>query len=303
MAMSEPTLNIEDSPAFKAVRDPDLAIHSPGHQGWQQLLNWKRELLSAYDRGLHYTRGHEVETYHGIVAEAHFRNWLSEFLPKKFGVTAGYIISQCAPAEEKTPAVDVIIYDQMESPLLWAEGHPDVSPSGKMRAFPAEYVRAVIEVKAAINTTSAKKAVEHLFDLEPLLAVDDPTATFKCYLPVGFTCWEETKGTQLISTCLCRGRGDGGLDATEDRRLGQAASNLTPATIGLPIRVAAAAQSRDRLNSPAALGDVKRSPHPGNPAPCFFRNACFCPPSSSWARWRPARERSGSSTARSRSTP
>ena len=182
-------LNIEDTEAFKAVRNPDLAIRSPGRQGWQQLLNWKRELLSAYDRGRHYARGHEVETYHGIVAEAHLRSWLSEFLPKRFGVTAGYIISQCAPPNEKTPAFDVIIYDQLESPVLWAEDHPDISPRGKMRAIPAEYVRAVVEVKASLNTTNASKAVDHLFDLSPLLGVDDPDVMQRCCLPLGFTCW------------------------------------------------------------------------------------------------------------------
>jgi hypothetical protein len=188
--MSDPTnFKIEDSAIFKAIRDPDLLMHSPGHQGWQQMLNWKRELLSAYDRARHYARGHEVETYHGIVAEAHFRNWLSEFLPKKYGVTAGYIVSQGAPAGEKTPAFDVIIYDQLESPVLWVETHPDVSPQGKMRALPAEYVKAVIEVKAALTTASAKDAVEHLADLKPIMGADEPDAPFKCHLPPDFTCW------------------------------------------------------------------------------------------------------------------
>jgi Domain of unknown function (DUF6602) len=180
---------LEDSDAFKAVRNPDLAIHSVGRQGWQQLLTWKRELLDAFDRGRQYARGHEVETYHGSVAEAHFRNWLSEFLPKKFGVTAGYIISQGAPTNVKTPAFDVVIYDQLESPVLWAEGHPDLSSQGKMRAIPAEYVKAVIEVKASLNTTSANNAVNHLFDLKPILGQDEPSATYKYYLPCDFTCW------------------------------------------------------------------------------------------------------------------
>jgi len=180
---------LEETAAFKAVRDPDLAIHSEGRQGWQQLLTWKQELLDAFDRGRQYALGHEVETYHGLVAEAQFRNWLSEFLPKKFGVTAGYIISQAAPAETKAPAFDVIIYDQMESPILWAQGHPDLSPQGKMRAIPAEHVKAVIEVKAALNSTNARQAVEHLFDLQPILGEDESTTRYPAFLPPRFTCW------------------------------------------------------------------------------------------------------------------
>jgi len=180
---------LEDTAAFKAVRNPDLAIRSDGHQGWQQFLTWKHELLTAFDRGRQYALGHEVETYHGFVAEAHFRSWLSEFLPKKFGVTAGYIISQAAPDDAKTPAFDVIIYDQLESPVLWAEGHPDRSPQGKMRAIPAEYVKAVIEIKAALNTKLAKDAVDHLFELDPILGDDEPGAKYRYYLPPDFTCW------------------------------------------------------------------------------------------------------------------
>jgi hypothetical protein len=60
-----------------------------GTQGWRQLLTCKKELLDAFDRARQHSRAHEVETYHGIVAEAQFRNWLSDFLPKKYGVTAG----------------------------------------------------------------------------------------------------------------------------------------------------------------------------------------------------------------------
>src|SRR5262249_16659195 len=102
-----------------------------GTQGWQQLLTCKKERLDAFDRARQHSRPQEVETYHGIVAEAQFRNWLSEFLPKKYGVTAGYVISQGASERDKLPAFDVIIYDQLESPVLWIESHPDVSPLGK----------------------------------------------------------------------------------------------------------------------------------------------------------------------------
>ena len=161
-----------------------------GTQGWRQLLTCKRELLDAFDRARQHSRAHEVEVYHGIVAEAQFRNWLSDFLPKKYGVTAGYIVSQGASENDKLPAFDVIIYDQLESPILWIEGHPDVSTLGKMRAIPAEYVKAVIEVKATWDSTTASKAIAHLGDLGPLLeAIDAPSERYKKFLPSNFTSW------------------------------------------------------------------------------------------------------------------
>jgi hypothetical protein len=181
--------NPSQSRALKALITPDLNIRSVGRQGWEQLLTWKKEILDAFDRGRRYARGHEVETYHGLVAEAHFRNWLGEFLPKRFGVTAGYIISQGVPAEVRAPAFDVIIYDQLNSPVLWAESHPDRSPQGKLRAIPAEHVKAVVEVKAALNAKSARHVVEHLCDLRPILSLDVAGATFPCFLPREFTCW------------------------------------------------------------------------------------------------------------------
>src|SRR5690606_4734235 len=55
--------------------------------------------------------------------------------------------------------------------------------------IPVEYVRAVIEVKSAFNKQSAKKAVQQLSRLKPLLArVDPPNSRGKLYLPTNFFC-------------------------------------------------------------------------------------------------------------------
>ena len=84
---------------------------------------------------------------------------------------------------------DVIIYDQLESPVLWVEDNPDSSDQGKSLAVPVEYVRAVIEVKSAFNRKSAKQAVEQLSKLKPLLAlVDPPNSRDQLYLPANFFC-------------------------------------------------------------------------------------------------------------------
>jgi hypothetical protein len=158
-------------------------------QGWKQFLTSRKEMLDAFDRAREKAKAHEVETYHGKVAEAEFRKWLSGFLPKRYGVTAGYLVSQGIKSPMKAPHFDVIIYDALNSPVLWVEEDPDVSISGRSMAIPAEYVLGVLEVKAALTSTTVQSAVEHLHDLAPLMkGVDDPSERYKLHLPQQFFC-------------------------------------------------------------------------------------------------------------------
>lgn len=158
-------------------------------QGWEQFLAARRAMLDAFDNAKRKSKAHKVPTQHGRVAEAEFRDWLSSFLPKKYGVTSGYIISQGMPEEAKTPHFDVIIYNQLESPVLWLDDNADLSSGGSSRAIPAEYVQAVIEVKSSYDAPNAAKAIRHLFELEPLLEGTDPVSErYKMYLPPNFFC-------------------------------------------------------------------------------------------------------------------
>ncbi len=142
-------------------------------QGWKQFLTTRKELLDAFDRARDKAKSHEVETYHGKVAEAEFRKWLSSFLPKKYGVTSGYIVSPGLKSKDKTPHFDVIIYEQLESPILWVEDYPDVSPQGRSLAIPVEFVRAVLEVKSQFSPSTVDAAINHLRDLRPLTGGPD----------------------------------------------------------------------------------------------------------------------------------
>lgn len=163
----------------------DLPI--TGTQGWRQFLSAKKKMLDAYDRAKGQAKAHEVEVFHGRVAEAQVREWLAGFLPKRYGVTSGYIVSQGQTENTKLPHFDIIIYDQIEAPVLWIEDSPDASAAGTSRAIPAEYVRSVLEVKAAFNSNSVSMALEHLADLDCLLAgVDAPGEQFKTFLPQRF---------------------------------------------------------------------------------------------------------------------
>lgn len=83
-------------------------------------------------------------------------------MPKKFGVTAGYIISQVESDSIKLSHFDIIIYNQIESPVYWTEGLE------KSRAIPVEYVLGVIEVKSSLTPKAAQEAIEHLLGIETI---------------------------------------------------------------------------------------------------------------------------------------
>ncbi|MFT6922195.1 MAG: hypothetical protein ACJA1C_001197 [Crocinitomicaceae bacterium] len=165
-----------------------LKIEVPA-QGWKQFLTSRKEMLDSYDRARTHSGKHKVQTSHGNVAESEFRKWLSAFLPKKYAVTSGYIISQGISDNEKAPHFDVIIYDHLNSPILWVEHDPDKSVQGKSLAIPAEYVMAVIEVKSAFSKKTVKDAVKHLKELDKLMSgIDASEERYKMYLPNQFFC-------------------------------------------------------------------------------------------------------------------
>lgn len=158
-------------------------------QGWKQFLTSRKDMLDAFDSAREKAKSHEVETYHGKVAESEFRKWLINFLPKRYGVTSGYIISTGIRSDKKAPHFDVIIYDQLESPILWVEDDPDVSSQGRSLAIPVEYVKAVLEVKSNFSPKSVTEALEHLGDLSPLMSgLDEPSERYKLHLPQTFCC-------------------------------------------------------------------------------------------------------------------
>lgn len=146
----------------------------------------RTELLSAYDAAKVRRKSHKVPVYHGEIAESKFGRWLGTFLPKRYGVTAGYIVSQGDTGLKSLQKFDVIVYDILESPILWLEGG---SENEKVSAIPVEYVRAVFEVKAALTAASAKKAMRQLKGLGSYLTSVDSTAErYPRFLPGTFFC-------------------------------------------------------------------------------------------------------------------
>lgn len=159
------------------------------NHAWKQFLMARSEMLNAYDNAKNKGIKRTVKIDHGKVAEAEFRKWLTTFLPKKYGVTSGYIISQGTPKDEYLSHYDVIIYEQLEAPILYVDENPDFSEQGQSLAIPVEHVRGVIEVKSAFSKKTAADAVTHLAKLKPLLQkVDMPQHPTKLYLPRDFFC-------------------------------------------------------------------------------------------------------------------
>ncbi len=146
--------------------------------GWKQFLNARKELLDGYDQAKTMSQKHIVQTQHGVTAEVLFRRWLTSFLPQKFGVSEGYIVSLGIPDTEPVVHFEVIIYDKLESPILWCEG--------ESKAIPAEHVLAVIELKSALSRRTAKESIDQLAKLAPLLGGSNQAGRHKLYLPDKF---------------------------------------------------------------------------------------------------------------------
>lgn len=83
--------------------------------------------------------GRKIATHPGAKgdgSELHWKEMLSEFLPKRYQVSKGFVVDSAGRRSEQ---IDVIIHDQTFSPLLWEDG-------GYLYV-PAESVYAVFEVK------------------------------------------------------------------------------------------------------------------------------------------------------------
>ncbi|CAD0004311.1 DUF6602 domain-containing protein [Flavobacterium chungangense] len=133
-----------------------------GQHGWQEFNRNRKDILVEFDRILELIKSRPVKTAHGNGVEAYLRKWLAEFLPKKYGVTSGYIIPDLYDNNIKLFHYDVIIFNQLDSPVLWTEGNEDQSEQGKFRAVPAKYVMAVYEVKSRLNVASVTDALNKL---------------------------------------------------------------------------------------------------------------------------------------------
>jgi len=155
--------------------------------GWNEFITNKNSMLDDFEKAKKQSIHRPTQTDKGKVAEAAMREWLTQFLPKKYAVTSGYIISQGIQFGNKLLHYDVIVYDALNAPILWVEKNADNSEQGKVRAIPAENVCCVLEVKSTFNKRSCQEAKSKLWELAPLLEkIDDPNEPYKQFLPPNF---------------------------------------------------------------------------------------------------------------------
>lgn len=149
-----------------------------GQFGWREFHRNRKDILGEFDKIAEQTANRPVRTAHGTGVEAYLRKWLAEFLPKKFGVTSGYIIPNLYEDAGKLYHYDIIIYDALNSPVLWTEGNEDSSAQGRFRAIPAKHVVALYEVKARLTKQNVSDALQKL----------DQTKKFSDQLHKNYSC-------------------------------------------------------------------------------------------------------------------
>jgi len=149
-----------------------------GQVGWKEFHHTRKEILNEFERAKGYNVSRPVRVQHGNAGEAALRKWLSAYLPRKYGVTSGFVIPDVMAIEYQLDHFDLLIYDQINSPILWSDGDYDQSEQGKRRGIPAKYVRAAFEIKATLTSESARTAIAQLSKFNELAS----------YLPVDFSC-------------------------------------------------------------------------------------------------------------------
>jgi hypothetical protein len=157
------------------------------HVGAEAILAQRDYLLARYDHAKKQAADDPVKTEHGVVGEAILREWLQKFLPKKYGVAKGYIITHNREYDGPIEEWDILIYDQLESPVLFVKESPESTAAGSRLAIPIEHVRGVVEVKATFRPDMARKLKEKLLKLNQFVGVNTPDR-YPTFLKPPFTC-------------------------------------------------------------------------------------------------------------------
>ena len=154
------------------------------HVGADAILAERTKLLGLYDTAKAQVADDPVKVDHGNVAEDIFRRYLARFLPKKYGVAKGHILTRDLTYEGPMEEWDIIIYDVMECPVLFVR---DESSSTPRLGIPVQFVNAIVEVKAALTQASAHKVAEKLLKLERFKRPSESNSKERGdYLPWGF---------------------------------------------------------------------------------------------------------------------
>lgn len=149
------------------------------HIGVDSFFAMRKKLLSDFEIAKQQAKDDAAKVEPGNVGESVVRKWLDEFLPKRFGICKGYIITSNLYYDGPMEEWDIIIYDALEAPTLFTRKNGEETKT----AIPVEYVRGVIEVKSALNKKSAEKAVKKLEKLKIFIGANESQDYPKYFTP------------------------------------------------------------------------------------------------------------------------
>jgi hypothetical protein len=150
-----------------------------GFTGWREFLSTRTQILSEIDRAKSMNGSRPVQVEHGNAGEAAFRGWLRDFLPEKYGITAGYAIPDTIQTKgDQIRHYDVIIYDRFNSPKLWIDRRREGSSTDVTMAIPAKYIHAIFECKATFSKKTCDDSIKKLSEINE----------FSEHLPKTFHC-------------------------------------------------------------------------------------------------------------------
>jgi len=93
----------------------------------------------------------------GGIRERRVRDFLTDHLPRKYGVGSGHIIDKCGNVSLQE---DIVIFDQSNCPLLGIDRYYQI--------FPCETVSATVEVKSRLDSAEVTNCLEHCERLQTL---------------------------------------------------------------------------------------------------------------------------------------
>lgn len=109
---------------------------------------------------------------YGAFRERLLRQWLAMYVPKRFGISSGFLINVAGAISTQC---DVIIYDR--------ETTPTIQSADEQLFFPIETVVAVGEIKSDIN--SPAQLNDHLLKLSKIKKLRDDMSHTRPYRRVG----------------------------------------------------------------------------------------------------------------------
>jgi len=155
-------MNSRSKPEKKRTRK--MGVHPK-----QLLRNWRDDLLAVFDKA---ERDHDLTFHRGLPREAAFRRILGDFLPRKFGVATGYVVSAKGSWSRQA---DIILYDALEAPIL------AIDRERSIYVVPVESVFGIIEVKSTLTEKDLRAALRNAASFKSLARDKSQFACAVCY--------------------------------------------------------------------------------------------------------------------------